>query len=121
MSDLMSESPDEHQRPPGRGGDIEICCAFGFVAALFVIPQAFAEVWRQTGSWRSVLGAGFCVTLLVGLIGIWKLRRWAVFMYAGTWVAYEVVVLLFDHWSVATVPIPLLIIAVGFRNLWKMT
>jgi len=42
-------------------------------------------------------------------------------MYAGTWVAYEVVVLLFDHWSVATVPIPLLIIAVGFRNLWKMT
>ena len=121
MSDSHFEPPDEQRIPSGRGGGIEIVCVFGFLAALFVIPQAFARVWQEGASMRSLSAAVFPVVFVICLVGFWKMRRWAVFAYTGTWIISQIVLLLFGHWSILTVPIPALVIAVGFRNLWRMT
>ncbi len=64
----MSEQPDE-QPTAGRSGDIEIICALGCLVALCVIPQAFAHVWRQSVSWRSLLDIAFPFLFVVCLVG----------------------------------------------------
>lgn len=120
MSDQNPPQPNEQPIPAGRGGDIEIVCFFGFLVALFVIRQAFGEMYRQGASWRSLLGIAFPLVFTVCLIGFWKMRRWAVFTYTGAWICAQILLLLTGHWNILTVPVPALVIAVGFRNLWKM-
>jgi hypothetical protein len=121
MSDLRFENEDERQIPRERSSMIEILCVLGFITALFVIPECFAGVMRQGASFSSLVDAFFSLVFTFCLVGFWKMRRWAVFIYAGAWVIYEIILIVTGHWSALTVPIPVLLIAAGFRNLWRMT
>jgi hypothetical protein len=120
MSDPQVQRSDEQPVPAGRSGDIEIICALGLLVALFVIPQSLAAVLREGASWRSLLGVTFPLVFAACLIGLWRMRRWAVFTYAGVWALSQILLVSMGQWSVLTVPVPALVIAVGFRNLWRM-
>ena len=120
MNDPQREPLDERPISAGRSGDIDIICALGLLTALFVIPQAFADAFQQGASWRSLLGVAFPLVSAACLVGFWRMRRWAVFTYTGTWLVSQILLLSTGHWSVLTVPVPALIIAVGFKNLWRM-
>jgi hypothetical protein len=111
---------DEQPVPAGRSGDIEIICALGLLVALFVIPQSIAAVVREGGSWGSLLDVVCPLLFAACLVGFWRMRRWAVFTYTGAWALSQILLLSTGQWSVLTVPVPALVIAVGFRNLWRM-
>lgn len=121
MSDLHFEPEDERQIPRERSNGIEILCAIGFLAALFWIPQGFTDAWRQGLSWYSLADVLFPVASTVCLVGLWKMRRWAVYTFTGVWIANQIFLLLTGHWSAITVPLSALLIITGFRNLWRMT
>ena len=121
MSELHFDKEEERQIPRERSSTIEILCVIGFIAALFAIPEGFVEVMRQRASFSSLVDAFFAVVFTFCLVGFWKMRRWAVFIYTGAWVIYEILLILAGHWSALTVPIPVVLIAAGFRNLWRMT
>lgn len=121
MSELHFGSDGEQQIPRERSSTIEIVCVIGFIAALIAIPEGFAEIVRHGASFSYLVGAFFPMLFTLCLIGFWKMRRWAVFIYTGAWVIYEILLVISGHWSALTVPIPLVLIAAGFKNLWRMT
>jgi hypothetical protein len=121
MSEPDFEMQGEQQIPRGRSSAIEILCVLGFLAALYWVPQGLGEAWRQGLSWSSFAAVFFPVASVVCLVGFWRMRRWAVYAFAGLWVANQIVLLLVGHWSALTVPLPVLLIIVGFKDMWRMS
>jgi len=54
------------------------------------------------------------------MIGLWKMRKWAVYIYTGFCVINQVVLLAMGAWNILALLIPGIVIAIAFANLSKM-
>ena len=105
---------------------ITVFCVLGFIGVPFVlgglfIPTARDLIIQQYGS--SFVPITLFTTLLgfIGLVGYWKMRKWGVYVYT------TMAVLSIGYGLIVGIPgilgyiLPLVIVAVGFANLKKMT
>ena len=99
---------------------ITVICVIGFIGGLFTIPLIFTDIARNIGAWYPPYLAFSAVVGLSCMIGLWKMRRWAVFTYAGFAVLNQVVMLTMGIWNVFALLIPGIVIAIGFTHLPKM-
>jgi hypothetical protein len=107
-----------------RPASITVVCIIGFLSfglSLLAIPSLL-------GRTASTYGPGYVpfwlisVTLtVVSLIGMWKMRRWGVYLYAGLFALGVVVGLVFKlPFTVLGVVVPLAIIGLGFAHIRDM-
>ena len=100
---------------------ITVICILGFIGVALTLPLLFSATAAGIGSWYPpFLGLSTAVGL-VCMIGLWKMKKWAVFLYTALVAVCQVVLLSMGLWSVFSFLVPVVIIAIAFANLSKMT
>jgi hypothetical protein len=55
------------------------------------------------------------------MVGLWKMKKWSVFLYTLLVAVNQVVLFTMGVWNPFALLIPAIIIAIGFANLSKMS
>jgi hypothetical protein len=118
----MSQAPqaqvamDPHQRPIA----ITIICILGFVGAVLTIPLFFMDVMRTLPLWYpALLGVGALIGLAC-MIGLWMMRKWAVYTYTAFAAINQVILIATGLWNPIALIVPAIIIVVMFVYLSRM-
>ena len=75
---------------------------------------------HKIGAWYPPYSAFSVVLVLVCMVGLWKMRKWAVYVYTGFCVINQLVLLAMGVWNILTLLIPGIYIAICLANLSKM-
>lgn len=99
---------------------ITILCVLGMIAAAGNMPAIFADAARNVGAWfPPFLAFSACLTV-VCMIGLWKMRRWAIFVYTGWATVTFVMAFPMGVWNLTALLVRVAFIAVMFSQLPKM-
>jgi hypothetical protein len=108
-------------QPAARPVAITVICILGFIGAALTLPLIFSSTASAVGSWYpAFLGLSAAVGL-VCMIGLWKMKKWAVFLYTALLVVSQIVLFSMGLWSPFSLLVPAIIVAIGFAYLSKMT
>ncbi len=100
---------------------ITILCIIGFIGAAFAIPIVFSPLAKQIAPWYPpYVGAGVLIGV-IALIGLWKMKRWGIYLYTGYFFITSIVLIASGLWSMTSAIVPLLVIIIGFSQYKKMT
>jgi hypothetical protein len=108
------------EQTSGRPTAITVVCVLCFIGAALVIPAIFSEPVRSIGSWYPPYLAGSAIVGLTCMIGLWHMRKWAVFAYTIFVVINQIVLVNMDIWNPFALLIPAIVIAIGFTYLTRM-
>jgi hypothetical protein len=100
---------------------ITVICILGFIGAALSIPLIFSSTASNIASWYPPLLGLSAVVGLISMIGLWKMKKWAVFLYAAMCVVVQVVLFSTHLWTPFSLLFPVIIIAIGFAYLSKMS
>ena len=106
---------------PNRPTVITVICILGFIGAALTIPLIFSNATRSIGSWYPAYLGASAVVGLICMVGLWKMKKWAVFLYTLLAAVNQVVLFSMAVWNPFALLIPVVIIAIGFANLSKMS
>ena len=119
--DTPSPQPIEAVQPTSRRPTvITVICVVGFVGALLVVPRILGDAARSIGAWYPPFLAVGSIVGLACMIGLWNMRRWAVFTYTGFFVVNQLVLLAVGIWSIFAFLIPVVVIAIMNSQFEKM-
>ena len=105
---------------PRRPVAITIICVIGFLGVLIVVPILFVPQTAAIAPWYpTVLGLS-AVIGLVSMIGLWRMRRWAVYLYTTITVLNQVLLLATGLWNPFALIIPGVVVAVMFAYVSRM-
>lgn len=105
---------------PPRTLPITIICILGFAGAGLALPLLFSGATRTVGDWYPPYLAVSCAIGLVCMVGLWKMRRWAVYTYTLFVAANQIVLLTMGAWKISALIFPAIFIAIMFSQLSKM-
>ena len=117
---MNSPSIPTEPKPSIRPTAITIICVIGFIGALVAVPVAFTDAARSIGTWYPPYlaisaGIGFCC-----MMGLWQMRRWAVFAYLAFCMLNQVILFGMGFWSLSALLIPGIVIAISLSYLSAM-
>jgi glycerol-3-phosphate acyltransferase PlsY len=114
----MTAQPDALS-PPRRPIPITIICIVSAIGALFTIPLIFSETARSIGAWYPPYLAFGAAIGLASTIGLWLMRKWAVYLYTALMVVNQIVLAGMGLWNILAL-IPLVVVIIGFCYLSRM-
>jgi hypothetical protein len=121
MSTLQEElTIDKSKAVQDRPTIITIVCVLGFIGALVTIPAIFSDVARNVGAWYPPFLAIGGIVGLISILGLWKMKKWAVLLYTAGAVIIQIVLLAMGHWNVIALVFPGIVIAIMFSQISKM-
>jgi hypothetical protein len=100
---------------------ITVICILGFIGAALSIPLIFSSAASNIGGWYPPFLGLSAVGGLICMIGLWKMKKWAVFLYTALVVVVQIVLFAMHVWTPFSLLVPAIIIAIGFANLSKMS
>jgi uncharacterized membrane protein (DUF2068 family) len=100
---------------------ITVICILGFIGAALTIPLIFSSTVQSIGSWYAPYLGASAVLGLICMVGLWKMKKWSVFLYTLLVAVNQVVLFTMGVWNPFALLIPVIIIAIGFANLSKMS
>jgi hypothetical protein len=105
---------------PQRPAAITVICILGFIGAALTIPLIFSSVASAIGAWYPPYLGLSAIIGLVCMIGLWQMRKWAVYLYTAFCVLNQVVLMAMGVWTIFALLIPAIVIAIGFAYISKM-
>lgn len=99
---------------------IIIICVIGFVGLLFAIPLIFSQAARNVGAWYPAYLAANTAIGAFSFLGLWMMRRWAVYLYTAMGAINQVVLFSMHVWNPLALVIPAIVIVVMFVYLKQM-
>ena len=104
-----------HQRPTA----ITVICILMALGAVAVIPALFVAGAVLPGWYTPFLLASSAVGLAC-MVGLWTMRKWAVYVYTAMTLVGQVVLLATGLWAPMSIIVPAIVIAIMFANVGKM-
>jgi hypothetical protein len=105
-----------HKRPIA----ITIICVIGFIGAVLAVPLIFSETARGIAPWYPALLGVSSVIGLACMIGLWMMRKWAVYTYTAFAAVNQVILIATGLWNPVALLIPAIIIVVMFIYVSRM-
>jgi hypothetical protein len=99
---------------------ITIICVIGFLGIIPTVLLLFSETARNIAPWYVPFLGVSAVVGLASFVGLWMMRRWALYLYTGFAVLVQGVLLATGLWQPLAAILPGIIIAVGFAYVSKM-
>jgi hypothetical protein len=108
---------ETHSRPVA----ITVICVLGFLGLIPSFLLIFSPVAASIGAWYPPFLALASLGGLVSFSGMWLMKKWGVYAYTGLATLSQIVLLAKGLWAPLALVIPLIVIAIGFNNLNKMS
>lgn len=106
--------PASTQRPTA----ITVICILGFIGAAFTVPLLFLPTTWKIAPWYTPYLAVSAVIGLACMLGMWKLRRWAVVAYTAFAAINQIVLITTGLWNPLALGVPAAVVVIGFYY-WK--
>ena len=103
-----------------RPGIITAICIIGFLGILLSIPIIFYDIAKTIGSWYPPYLAFSAIVVLVCIVGMWKMKKWSIILYATFVGINQIVLMAIGVWNVMAILLPAIIIAIGFSKFKAM-
>jgi hypothetical protein len=100
---------------------ITAICVIGIINAIQMINLVLSPMSKQVGAIYPLYFALSVTLSLACIVGLWLLKRWAVFVYGSVLICNQIVLLLMGYWSLSAAIIPAVIIVLMFKHLSKMS
>lgn len=113
----MEETVEKPLRPQA----ITIICVFGFLGVALSIPQFFSPKTLQIGSWYLPY---LCFSVLMGMVcmlGLWKMKKWAVYTYTVFVILNQIVLYLNGLWELPALIFPVLVVLLILKYMPDMS
>jgi hypothetical protein len=99
---------------------ITILCVYMTLGAIFNIPFIFSNAVRDVGVWYQSFMVLAVSGGIVAIIGLWKMKKWAVVFYVFMYLVANVVQWAMGIWNIYAAFYPALGIAIMFSQYTKM-
>jgi len=106
--------------PSPRPTAITVICILGFIGAALTVPLIFSDIGKAVASWYPAYLAFSAVVGLICMIGLWKMLKWSVYLYAILMVINQIVLMKLGVWNMFALIIPAIVLAIAFMYLSKM-
>ena len=91
------DKPQTKERP----APITIICLLAFFGIVGTLRNVFFSPWvKAVGAWFQFYFSLHGVVVLVASIGLWKMKKWSVYLYILTIVEAQVVMILIGVWGI---------------------
>jgi hypothetical protein len=100
---------------------ITVICILGFIGAALSIPLIFSNVATIVGSWYPPYLGASALAGLICMFGLWNMKKWSVFAYTALVIINQVVLFATGVWNPFALLIPVIVIAIAFAHLSKMS
>ena len=99
---------------------ITLICVLGFIGALFVFPSVFSQKASQIGSWfPPYLGLSGVIGFIC-MVGLWKMKKWAAYIYTIFVALNQVILLIMGVWNIMALLMPIIVIGISIYHINKM-
>ncbi|MFD2892617.1 hypothetical protein ACFS5J_11410 [Flavobacterium chuncheonense] len=99
---------------------ITIICVLGFIGAALAIPIIFTGIARQIGSWYPPYLGLSTIIGFVCMVGLWQMKKWAAYTYAGFVGLNQLVLLTMGVWNIMALIIPAIVVGIALTHVKKM-
>ena len=99
---------------------ITIICVLGFIGTAFAIPLLFSDIAWQIGNWYPPYLGFSCIIGFVCMVGLWHMKKWAAYTYAGFVGLNQIVLLTMGVWSIVALIIPGIVVGITLAYLKEM-
>jgi|ERR1051325_2725081 len=113
---LTGTAPSAPVRPIA----VTIVCVIGFVGALYALVLVFSSTAQSIAPWYPVLLAASAVIGFACMVGLWQMRRWAVYVYTAMFTVVQLLLIATDLWTPKALILPATYVAVMFMYLPRM-
>ncbi|MEQ1782278.1 MAG: hypothetical protein ABMA14_13020 [Hyphomonadaceae bacterium] len=103
-----------------RPGAITGICMLGFLGVVALGALALMGGLDSAPPWYPPYLALSAVIGLTALVGLWRMRRWGFFLYAGLLVLSQLVLVSAGAWSIQSLVVPLIVTIIASRSLGQM-
>lgn len=117
----MENVPNKTKRP----SSITLICVLGLIVTLEIF---WAVLYPSISSTLQRLGLGFtlylafsAVTLLACMIGLWFMKKWAIYIYTGFVFISQVALFAMRRWNLGALLLPAIILYIGYKHLSEMS
>lgn len=114
----MSES---HEAAPQRPPVITAVCVIGFLGPLFLAPALVSGAAEQVGYWYPLYLIFGALVGVACMAGMWVMKRWGAYGYAGFAALNQVVMLVAGTWNPLGLLIPATLSYIAMKNVSKMS
>jgi hypothetical protein len=104
-----------------RPTSITVICVIGFVGAIATAVMLFSGITRSIGAWYPPYLAFSSLVGLACFIGLWRMKKWAAYTYAGFAGLNQIILLAMGLWNLAALIIPGIVVAVAMKSVRKMS
>lgn len=112
----MSETVAQAKRPAAMTGILVL----GVVGAVALLWMANSGQLYGAPDWYMPYLFVSAAVGLTGIIGMFLMRKWGLYLYAGLFAVNQVLMLSLGAWSAQGLLIPMIIVVLGFRHLGQM-
>jgi len=100
---------------------ITAICIIGIINAIQMINLVLSPMSKQAGAIYPLYFTLSVALSLACIVGLWLLKRWAVFVYGSVLICNQIVLLVMGYWSLSAAIIPAAIIVLMIKHLSKMS
>jgi hypothetical protein len=104
----------------GRPVPITAICIIGVIGVAGSIFLMFSGATQSLPGWYPALLGISALIGLICMIGLWMMRRWAVYTYTALFVANQIILVTSGLWTPAAFAVPLIIVIIMFVYLSRM-
>ena len=118
----MVQAPEAQPAAPPRARPVvvTILCIFGFLGIPLTVWMIFSGAVSGIAPWYPALLGASTVIGLICLIGLWMMRKWAVYLYAAFTAVSQVILFATGIWTPMALIIPVVFVAVMAAYLPRM-
>jgi hypothetical protein len=99
---------------------ITVISILGFIGIPFAIILILSKFAFRVGNWYPPLLAVSSIVRFICSIGLWKMKKWAVYLYFSLVVLVQMVEISIGVWKIASLITPIITIAILMNFLKKM-
>ena len=125
MSDDIYKSPEAelevNQAITGRPKLITFVCLFGFLGAFINVAVLFTDFMDNYGLWFIIYSVISAIVAFACFVGLWKMKKVAVYSYAGLMVVNQVMLFFIGLWTLTSLVGPLIVFSLMSIHINKMT
>ena len=111
---------DQNLRQNSRPVAITVICVVDFIGAVGASLLIFSNIAATVGRWYPPYLGFSCVVGLLCMIGLWIMKKWAVYVYTVFFVINQIVLLMTNRWNLLGFLLLIIIIGILWAYIRKM-
>ena len=107
---------NEKKRPTA----ITVLCILGIFGAVVSVPIIFSKLAGRIGGWYPPFLAISSINGIICMVGFWKMKKWAVYLYISFFIAAELIMMSMGVFKILSLLMPTIVIGILLNFINKM-